>query len=226
MTHSESIANLAPALVAFGSEVTNPHNSVVNTFHKNKYAPLNEILNEVRPLLAKHGLTVSQLPASSGDNIGVTTIVLHTSGEYISDTITMAVGTEKGKSAAQIAGSIITYLRRYSLAAALNIASEDDDDGNAGLKPQAPKHEAPKPQAAPPYLQQSINDISPSKYPHALKAEVDWLSSHDHSQQAESFSEQARGLKEMNAASADYLPLLQKARDARLRVEDKQLEVF
>jgi hypothetical protein len=136
MTHSDSISKLAPALVAFGSEVTNPANSAVNPFHKNRYAPLNAMLTELRPLLAKHGLTITQLPASRGDAVGVTTIVLHESGEYITETVTMDVGTEKGKSAAQVAGSIITYLRRYALAAALNIASEDDDDGNAGMRQQ------------------------------------------------------------------------------------------
>ena len=146
MHKSESIANLAAALVAFQAEVRNPHNSAENPFHRNKYAPLQDILRDVRPLLAQHGLSVSQLVHSDGEAIGVTTMLMHTSGEYIADTASMQPGSEKGKSAAQVAGSIITYLRRYALAAVLGIASEDDDDGNVGLKQAAPKKTEANPQ--------------------------------------------------------------------------------
>ena len=168
MDKSESIASLATALVAFEAEVHNPKNTASNPFHKNKYAPLNDILSYVRPLLAQHGLSVSQLVHSDGEAIGVTTMLMHTSGEYIADTATMAPGAEKGKSAAQVAGSVVTYLRRYALAAVLGIASEDDDDGNAGLheskqqaKPAAPAKPAEPKQD---FLGANINDISPSKY--------------------------------------------------------------
>jgi len=39
-----------------------------------------------------------------------------------------------GKVTAQGAGSAVTYARRYSLCAALGIAAEDDDDGNAATE--------------------------------------------------------------------------------------------
>ena len=225
MDKSESIASLATALVAFEAEVHNPKNTASNPFHKNKYAPLNDILSYVRPLLAQHGLSVSQLVHSDSDAIGVTTMLMHTSGEYIADTATMAPGAEKGKSAAQVAGSVVTYLRRYALAAVLGIASEDDDDGNAGLheskqqaKPAAPAKPAEPKQD---FLSANINDISPSKYAWALKSEIDWLRENGREQAADEYQEAARQLKADGAKSADYYESLKDARKARMKAEDE-----
>jgi hypothetical protein len=129
MTKSESITKLAAALVALEAEIQNPKNTATNPFLKNKYAPLNDLLTEYRPLMAKHGLAIVQLPAGE-DRVGVTTMLIHQSGEWVADTVEMTVHDEKGKSNAQVAGSIITYLRRYAVSAVLGIASEDDTDGN------------------------------------------------------------------------------------------------
>lgn len=130
MQKSESIKNIAKALAQFQAEVKNPANTETNPFFKSKYAPLNDILNLVRPLLSKHGLSVLQSPSSpsgDGQNITVTTLIVHESGEWIeSDPLTL----KADKATAQGAGSAITYARRYALSAMLGISSEDDDDGN------------------------------------------------------------------------------------------------
>ena len=47
------------------------------------YAPLSNILNLVRPILSKHGLSIIQSPSGDGQNITVTTLIMHTSGEWI-----------------------------------------------------------------------------------------------------------------------------------------------
>jgi len=232
MDKSDTIAKLASALVAFEAEVTNPKNSAENPFHHNRYAPLQDILAYVRPLLAKHKLAVSQLLHSEGESIGVTTVLMHESGEYIAETATISVQSEKGKSHAQLAGSNVTYLRRYALAAVLGIASEDDDDGNAGLQRQRESKPASKPvehkQAASPkqqqdysqYLELGIDDISPSKYPWALRAEIDWLRAHNREQAAIEFEESAQQRKSEGAKAADYLDLLKEARKMRVAAED------
>lgn len=127
MKKSESIKNIAKALAAFQAEVKNPANTETNPFFNSKYAPLNDILNLVRPLLSKHGLSVLQSPSGDGQNITVTTLITHESGEWIeSDPLTL----KADKATAQGAGSAITYARRYALSAMLGISSEDDDDGN------------------------------------------------------------------------------------------------
>ncbi len=127
MKKSESIKNIAKALAAFQAEVKNPANTETNPFFNSKYAPLNDILNLVRPLLSKHGLSVLQSPSGDGQNVTVTTLITHESGEWIeSEPLTL----KADKATAQGAGSAITYARRYALSAMLGISSEDDDDGN------------------------------------------------------------------------------------------------
>lgn len=133
MKKSESIKELSTALAKFQGEVTNPLNTATNPFFKSKYAPLNDILALVRPLLSKQGLSVIQTPISSEGMIGVTTLLLHESGEYIEF---LPVMLNMDKPTAQGAGSAITYARRYAISAILGISSEDDDDGNA-VEPKA-----------------------------------------------------------------------------------------
>jgi hypothetical protein len=101
-----------------------------NPFLKNDYASLGAIIAGARPVIAKHGLSVSQLTFGEEGVAGVETVLMHTSGEWISSSISMPIGDEKGKSNAQVAGSIVTYLRRYSLASMLGIYSDEDGDGN------------------------------------------------------------------------------------------------
>jgi len=128
MEKSESIINLAKAMAAFQGEVKNPINTASNPFYKSKYAPLNEILNEVRPVMAKHGLSIIQSPGGNGKDIAISTILLHSSGEWME--LTPLILTAE-KITPQGAGSAITYGRRYIVSALLGIASEDDDDGNS-----------------------------------------------------------------------------------------------
>lgn len=147
MNKSESIANLAKALSAFQAEIKNPANTAINPHFKSKYAPLSEILNEIRPVLAKHGLSVIQSPGGDGEMVSITTLLMHVSGEWIeADPLIL----KADKPTAQGAGSGITYARRYSLSAVLGISSEDDDDGNAATDKK--KQEAPKQNGNPPEI--------------------------------------------------------------------------
>lgn len=129
MNRSESIKNIAIALSKFQSEIKNPTNTKLNPYFKNTYAPLEEVLNTVKPILTKYGLSVIQMPISEVESgsIGVVTTLLHESGEYLESSPFLL---RADKNTAQGAGSAITYARRYSLSAMLGIASEDDDDAN------------------------------------------------------------------------------------------------
>jgi len=144
MQKSESIQNLAKSLANFQSEIKNPTNTANNPFYKSKYAPLSDILNDVRPVLTKNGLSIIQAPSGDGENVVVTTLLMHESGEWLeSDPLIL----KAEKLTAQGAGSVITYARRYSLSAVLGISSEDDDDGNNGEKPKDKPAQQPKQQA-------------------------------------------------------------------------------
>lgn len=126
MNTSSTISNLSAALVSFNQDCPEVQFDKENKFLGNKYATLGAILKAIRPTLAKHGLTVVQGLTADG----LTTRVLHLSGEWIESTAPMIQpGEEKGKSAAQVYGSIITYMRRYMVTAALGIVSDDDNDG-------------------------------------------------------------------------------------------------
>ncbi|CAB4169081.1 Essential recombination function protein [uncultured Caudovirales phage] len=148
MQKSESITGLAVALAKAQAEVENATKDSINPHFKSKYADLAEVLNTVRPVFAKHGLSFVQMPSYAPMNDGgmmlcsVETMLLHSSGEYISNIASSPVT----KSDPQGIGSAITYLRRYSLAAFAGIAQEDEDANGAtqSQKPQYKNPEAPK----------------------------------------------------------------------------------
>ena len=137
---SEKLDLLASALSKAQAEMPAVPMNAVNPFLKNKYADLAEMIKVASPILAKNGLSISQQPVSVEGQIGVTTTLLHASGQWIEDTISLPLGDEKGKSLAQVAGSIITYLRRYSYGAIVGLATDEDTDGNQPAK----KHEQPE----------------------------------------------------------------------------------
>lgn len=130
MNKSESIKELATALAKAQSELQAAKFDAVNPFLKNSYASLGSIIETARPVLSKNGLSVSQLPIGLDGRIGLSTILMHSSGEWIESSLMLPVADEKGKSTAQVAGSIISYLRRYAFASVLGIYAEDDADGS------------------------------------------------------------------------------------------------
>lgn len=99
---------------------TNPH-------FGSKYADLASIMDAIREPLSSNGLAVAQLVTSNADGVTCTTRLLHSSGESIEAACWLPVVQKTPQSY----GSTITYARRYSLAALVGVASEDDD-GNAG----------------------------------------------------------------------------------------------
>ena len=135
MNHSETIGKLAEALSRAQAEMHAAKFNAVNPFLKNNYADLGSIIDTAKPTLGKYGLAVTQHPFNDGDRVGVETVLTHASGEWISSSLSLPLADEKGKSGAQVAGSIITYLRRYTLSAVLGMYSDEDTDGNSEPKP-------------------------------------------------------------------------------------------
>src|SRR5690554_6753450 len=127
MKTSESIANIAVALIGFQSEVANPEKKGINPHFKSKYAELDDIINTIRPTLEKHGLAFIQNPVQSDGQVGVYTVLIHKSGEYIQfDPVMIPLQ----KATPHQVGAALTYAKRYSLGAALGLATEEDTDGN------------------------------------------------------------------------------------------------
>jgi hypothetical protein len=130
---SESIKELATALSKFQGEITPAPKDSTNPFFKSKYSDIATIIEHAKPVLVKNGLALSQLPSNDGDLVNVTTLLLHTSGEWLSSTLSM----KPVKVDPQAIGSCITYIRRYSLAI-LGIVTEEDDDGNSATHEHEP----------------------------------------------------------------------------------------
>ena len=130
MNKSESITNIAKALIAFDAEVSKIAKGEVNPFFKNKYAALPDILSAIKEPLIKAGLTVKQFPEGEHQ---LTTLIIHAeSGEFLESTYTM----KPAKDDPQGEGSRITYQRRYALGAALGLNIDEDDDVNKASEPK------------------------------------------------------------------------------------------
>jgi hypothetical protein len=134
MKTSESINNLAAALVALQSETEHANYDKTNPHFKSKYASLAEVIDVIKAPLAKHGLAVLALPGYQAD-VGylLTTRLVHASGEWIETEMKL----NPTKDDPQGLGSAITYMRRYTLPGIGLYASEEDDDGNAASRPKA-----------------------------------------------------------------------------------------
>lgn len=132
MEKSESIKSLAIAMCKAQAEMGGAHKGANNPFFKSKYADLKEVVKAVKEPFSKNGLSYVQFPINEGEKIGVETILMHESGEWLMQRFTV----KASKQDAQGAGSVITYCRRYGLQAVAGIPS-DDDDGNlaSGNKP-------------------------------------------------------------------------------------------
>jgi len=132
MRQSESIANLAKALSIVQGKLTYATKDSANPFFKSRYADLESVWDSCRSLLAENGLAVMQFPGEYFDGtMSLTTVLSHSSGEWISKEMSLPVT----KPDAQGAGSALTYMRRYALAAVVGVV-QADDDGNAASSPQ------------------------------------------------------------------------------------------
>ena len=132
MNHSESIAKLATALSIVQGKLTHAKKDSANPFFKSKYADLESVWDACRSLLAENGLAIMQFPGEFVDGtMSLNTILTHSSGEYMSYLMSVPVT----KPDAQGAGSALTYMRRYALAAVVGVV-QADDDGNAASSPK------------------------------------------------------------------------------------------
>ena len=86
-----------------------------NPFYKSRYFDINTLLEQLKPLLEKEGLILSQ-PLSNVDGRPALKTVLTDGEETIEDTVTMPDIQDPQK-----VGSSITYYRRYALVSLLLI---------------------------------------------------------------------------------------------------------
>src|SRR4030081_3724933 len=133
---SESVAAIATALAKAQTELSNPEKAMVGTVYNNRsespqtfrYASLSSGLDIVRKTLGGQQIAVAQttnIDRPSGA-VNLTTVLMHTSGEWISSDWPVCALSEISQPRRM--GAALTYARRYALFTMVGIAGEDDLD--------------------------------------------------------------------------------------------------
>lgn len=135
MRTSESIAKIAPALLAAQREIHGAAKAAVNPHFKSRYTDLATLIDAVKPALNAAGIVFMQSPVCDSTGVTVTTRFLHESGEFVEDTCYLPVP----QATPQAYGSAITYTKRYQLQSMTGTPSEDDDGEKASETPAVRK---------------------------------------------------------------------------------------
>jgi len=138
---SEKIDLLITALAIAQGEISPAPKSADNPFHKSKYANLTSVWEACRLHLSKNGIAVVQTLDESAGQMILVTMLAHSSGQWIKSRVPILVGDKKTP---QTIGSAITYMRRYSLAAIVGVAPEQDDDDGQAATVAVQRQDAPQ----------------------------------------------------------------------------------
>jgi hypothetical protein len=141
MKMSDTINQLSTALAIAQGQIDDAVKDRKNDFYKAKYADLSSVRAAIRKPFADNGLSVVQFPRTVQGGIEVETMLMHSSGEFMAETLFLPV-----KSEIHPIGSGISYARRYALMSIANLAA-DDDDGVAAQVGHPAKEPTPEERA-------------------------------------------------------------------------------
>ena len=132
MKQSDQVNEIASALCKAQEIMPKAKMSGKNLRFENKaagitgaFANLDDVLDAVRASLTKNGIAFTQHAYSIGGEVGVETMLAHTSGQWMRSRF----GVPSGKHDAQAYGSIVSYCRRYALSSICGISADEDSDG-------------------------------------------------------------------------------------------------
>lgn len=158
--------NIYQALRAVQLELKAPKNQR-NNFGNYNYRSCEDILEAVKPVLDKHGLTliVTDQLKSIGDRYYVEAEATVTNGQDAAAAYGFAreEETKKGMDGSQITGAASSYARKYALNGLFLI--DDTKDADTNEHRQAASQSAPKPQPAPAPKspEQHVRQVFPEK---------------------------------------------------------------
>jgi hypothetical protein len=128
---SGGLNEIAKALAAAQCEMHNPAFDSQNPHFKNKFASLAAVRNAVVPVLAKHGISLTQDLTTVENGVACRTILTHSSGQQmIFGPLVMPVPS--GANSQQL-GSAGSYCKRYAMMAVGAIVGDTDDDAEAAV---------------------------------------------------------------------------------------------
>ncbi len=144
---NNTASKIAVALLAAQREIDGVSKDSNNPHYGNDFASLTAVIEATVPTLNKHGIVVIQAPVPSNKegHLGLTTMLLHESGESISGTADVPLQ----KNDPQGYGSAMTYARRQSLAAMTGLKLKDDDGEKAVGRDTQPAARPTRPTAFP-----------------------------------------------------------------------------
>lgn len=128
MNRSDTIVKISEALLKAQGEMGNASKGASNPFFKSKFADLNAVREATIPVLNTNGITVLQPTNVFDGKPYVETILLHSSGEFLTS-LTEIIAPKANDPQAH--GSGVSYARRYGLQSFLCIGAEDDDGEKA-----------------------------------------------------------------------------------------------
>src|SRR3984957_8697108 len=147
---SESVAAIATALAKAQTELSNPEKAMVGTVYNNRsdspqsfrYASLSSGLDIIRKTLGGYQIAVAQttdIDRVTG-TVNLTTLLLHTSGEWLSSDWPFCRLSET--SPPRRMGAALPSARRYALFTIVGIAGEDDLDSPDIANEPSPRDKA------------------------------------------------------------------------------------
>ena len=152
MKHSATLTKIAPALHAAQAALRGALKDSNNPHFKSKFANLESVWDAVRAPLRDSGISVVQAPCFDNGEACLSTVLLHTSGEYVSGVYPL----RPVKQDPQGFIAALTYARRSNLASMLGVIQVDDDgetaSGRGDEAPAAPRAVVPTPTAPKPLL--------------------------------------------------------------------------
>jgi hypothetical protein len=155
---SESIATIAAALVKAQVKLGSVKKEAKNPFFKSKYADLASVIEACKDVLNEQGISLLQPHYTNENGTFVETVLLHSSGEFISSSTKVEVSKINDP---QALGSAITYARRYGLQSLVSLPAEDDDGEGA--------MDRSKPSAA-----VTTSDVKKSSFRKVKEEETSW----------------------------------------------------
>ena len=135
MQTSNEINELAAAMAIAQGQMGAAYKNSSNPHFKSSFADLASISDVIKQPLSENGLSVVQFPINNEQGVAITTRVMHKSGQWIEESF----GIKPVKAGPQEYGSLISYFRRYALAAIFAIPQTDDDANSIQLAAEAPQ---------------------------------------------------------------------------------------
>jgi hypothetical protein len=101
---------------------------------QSRYAKWEDVSEDIMPVLAKHGFGLSFRTKNEPGKITVTGVLSHREGHSEETMLELPADTSGSKNAVQAVGSSVSYGKRYTASALLNLVSRDeDDDGQSAI---------------------------------------------------------------------------------------------